>query len=218
MESFKSSKFSENKMNSHELFLQKKFKEVSKLIAPNSKILDIGCGDGEIRNFLENCIYYGLDGQKELIDELVKKKIKAKQVDFNKEKIPFEKEKFDYVLMLDILEHVANPSELLLESKKRLNENGKIIITLPNDYHFLNKIRFLFNKHLTEDPFASYGHLHYFPIKSGENFLIKNGFKIEKKLILPPVKPSFIPQSFKNILAKNFPQSFARDILYLLTL
>lgn len=203
-------------METNKIFLDNKFQKVAKLVAPDSKVLDIGCNDGNIRNFLNNCDYYGIDLDKKLISELVKKGIKAKSIDLNKQTIPFSKEKFDFILMLDVLEHIINPQKLLSESKARLNENGKLIITLPNDYHILNKIRFIFNKPLTEDPFAPYGHLHYFSIKDGERFLIKNGFKILEKYPIAPVKPSFIPQSIKNFLGKYFSQSFARDILYLI--
>ena len=105
----------------------------------------------------------------------------------------------------------------MIEAKERLKPNGKLIITLPNDYHILNKIRFVFNKHLTEDPFAPYGHLHYFPIKSGEKFLEKSGFKVENKIFLAPAKPAMIPQPIKNILTRLFPQAFARDTLYVLS-
>jgi len=203
-------------MDSHEQFVNNKFKEVIKLVPKNSKVLDVGCGEGKIRNLLQNCDYYGIDGQKNLIGSLIKENVKAKTIDLNKEGFPFEEEKFDHILMLDILEHVADPKQLLSQAKNRLNKGGRIIVTLPNDYHILNKARFLLNKHLTEDAFAPYGHLHYFPIKSGENFLKKIGFKIEGKVILPPVKPIFLPQSFKNLLARVFPQAFARDVLYLL--
>ena len=202
--------------SNHNKFLQNKFKQVAKLIPPNSKILDIGCNNGDIRSFFENPNYFGVDLDKELINQLIEKGISAKRVDLNKEPIPFENEKFEYILLLDIIEHVVNPKKLLENAKKQLNPHGKMIITLPNDYHFLNKIRFVLNKHLTADPFAPFGHLHYFPIKSGENFLKKSNFKILKKIPIPSNKPAFLSQSIKNSLSKNFPQSFARDILYLI--
>jgi len=203
-------------MDSHNQFVQRKFNEVAKLVSPKSKILDIGCHDAKIKSFFDDPNYFGIDGDKKLIQDLSKKGFQVKQVDLNKQEMPFEKEEFDYVLLLDILEHVANPSKLLTEAKKKLNNSGKLIITLPNDYHLLNKIRFVFNKPLTEDPFAPYGHMHYFPIKLGKDFLLKHDLKIIKKINLPPVKPSFVPQPIKNILAKIFPQSFVRDVLYLL--
>lgn len=203
-------------MNSHELFVEKKLKKVSEFIPPNSKILDIGCGEGKILDYLQTPEYYGIDGDKNLIENLTKKGIKAKIINLNKQKLPFKSEEFDFILMLDILEHLANPSELLEKSKKLLKKEGKLIITLPNDYHLLNKIRFIFNKHLTEDPFAPFGHMHYFPISSGKKFLIKNNLKIKNQIILSPIKPLFIPNFIKRFLSKNFPQSFARDVLYVL--
>lgn len=204
-------------MNSHELFVENKFKIVSKLIPENSKILDIGCNEGKIKSFLKNPDYFGVDGDENLISDLDKKGIKSKQADLNKDEIPFPKEKFDFVLLLDVLEHVVNMQKLLDDSRKKLKPNGKLIITLPNDYHILNKIRFLLNKQLTEDAFAPYGHLHYFPIKLGEKFLLKNNFKIIKKIYLAPVKPKAVPQSIKNLLSKLFPQAFVRDTLYLVS-
>ncbi len=203
-------------MNSHESFVKEKFTQVSKFIQENSKILDIGCNNGKIKDFLKNPFYYGIDIDEELISELVKKGIKAKQADLNKNELPFKNEKFDFILLLDVLEHIVNPQKLLLDSKKRLKKDGKIIVSLPNDYHILNKIRFLLNRHLTENPFAPYGHLHYFPIKSGEKFLKNNGFEILTRIYLLPVKPRLIPQSMKKFLAYLFPQAFVRDVLYVL--
>ncbi len=202
-------------MDSHDTFVKIKFKFVSQLIPENSRILDIGCNDGGIRFFLKNPVYFAVDADKSLISKLASEKIKAKTADLNKDELPFKKEKFDFILLLDILEHVANPKKLLLEAKSRLDSNGKIVISLPNDYHILNKMRFLFNKHLTLDPFAPYGHLHYFPIKSGERFLQSNGFNILEKIYLAPVKPEMIPQFMKKILIRLFPQAFVRDVLYI---
>ena len=204
-------------MNTHEEFVENKFKKISEIIPENSKIFDVGCNDVKILNFLKSPNYFGTDINKDKISKSDNKKIKFKQADLNKDELPFKNEKFDFVLLLDVLEHVVNPQKLLSEAKGRLNSKGKLIITLPNDYHLLNKIRFIFNKHLTENPFAPYGHLHYFPIKSGEKFLRENGFKIERKIILPPVKPKIIPQPLKNFLSSIFPQAFARDMLYVLS-
>ncbi len=204
-------------MDSHEIFVENKLRKAASLIKPNSLILDIGCGDGKISSFLQGSEYYAVDIDKTHVNNLLKQNIKAKQADLNKEEIPFRNKKFDYVLLLDILEHVVNPRALLEQAKLRLNQNGMIIATLPNDYHILNKIRFVFNKHLTSDPFSSYGHLHYFPIKSGESFLLQSNLKILKKIPIAPVKPAFIPQSIKEFLTKLSPQSFSRDVLYVLS-
>jgi 2-polyprenyl-3-methyl-5-hydroxy-6-metoxy-1,4-benzoquinol methylase len=201
-------------MENHELFLQKKFKEVAKIIPPNSKVLDIGCNEGKIRRYLVNPNYFGVDLDNKCVELIKKEGFHAQAADLNQEEIPFKKEKFDYILLLDIVEHVVDPRRLILSTKKLLNPQGKIIITLPNDYHLINKIRFIFNKPLTEDVFSPYGHLHYFPIKVGEDFLISNGLKIIKKTYLPPTKPKILPQFVKDALSRISPQNFSRDVLY----
>jgi len=204
-------------MDSHQIFLDNKFNAIKRFIKPNSKILDIGCNDGKIMRFFENPKYYGIDIDKDLIFQLKEQGINAKVVDLNKDAIPFEDIEFDYLLLLDVLEHIIDPRKLLSDIKKRINESSKILITLPNDYHILNKIRFLLNGYLTQDPFAPYGHLHYFPIKTGEKLLKSSGFKILKKIPISPEKPNFLTRNIKNFLSKTFPQSFARDILYVLS-
>jgi 2-polyprenyl-3-methyl-5-hydroxy-6-metoxy-1,4-benzoquinol methylase len=188
-------------MNSHDLFVHHKLKKVSRLIRENSKVL-------------KRCNYYAVDFEEKRKEELIKKGAKFGKADLNKDKIPFNDEKFDYIIMLDVLEHVVDPRRIISETKKMLNEGGKLIISLPNDYHILNKIRFVFNKHLTEDPFAPYGHLHYFPIKSGEDLISKQGCTVHKKIPLEPVKPKAIPMTIKKSLTKMFPQSFARVMIY----
>ena len=203
-------------MSSHEIFVKNKFREVGRLVNKNSKVLDLGCNDGEVRHSLINPDYYGADLDRGLVNMLRGLNIPAEQLDLNKDSIPFSQEKFDYILLLDILEHVVDPRKILLDAKSRLSPNGKLVVSLPNDYHILNKIRFIFNKHLTEDPFHPFGHLHYFPIKSGEIFLKKAGFRVLKRVKMPPTKPLFLPQSLKNFLGNNFQQSFARVIIYLL--
>lgn len=199
-------------------FVENKFKEVARLINHNSTILDVGCNDGGIRGFLNDMDeYYGVDIDKSKISALAKQGVKVERVDLNNDELPFKNQRFDYILFLDVLEHILDPRQILVNAKKRLNEHGKILITLPNDYHILNKVRFIFNRHISSDPFAPYGHLHYFPIKTGEDVLIKGqGFEILNKVFIPPYKPSFLPQPIKNFLAKTFPQSFARDVLYLI--
>ena len=198
-------------------FVQAKFAKALTLIQPNSIVLDIGCNDGAVRKLINNCDYYAVDVNKEQIEGLVKQNVNAKVIDLNRDNLPFNMINFDYILMLDILEHLIDPVKLMLECKKRLNKNGKLIIALPNDYNIVNKFRFLFNGCLTSTPFSPYGHLHYYPIKKAEQTLIDEcGYKILKKIILASPKPQFIPQSIKCMVANIFPQTFARNVIYLL--
>jgi O-antigen biosynthesis protein len=200
-------------MDSHQLFVESKLKKVAEFIKPDSSVLDIGCEDAKILNFIK-ADYWAVDVDKENIKKLKEKGIKTIQLDLNKDKISI-KRKFDYILLLDILEHLIDPKKTLTEMRSLLNPEGKIIISLPNDYNFLNKIRFLFNKNLTEFPFYPYGHLHIFPINEGEKMIRDSGLKILQRIDLPAFKPIFVPHSIQRILSKISPQNFTRDVLYI---
>lgn len=47
----------------------------------------------------------------------------------------FEKERFDYILFADVLEHLTNPQKVLMHANKLLKEDGKIILSVPNVCH-----------------------------------------------------------------------------------
>jgi len=203
-----------NENDEHEFFIFNKLKKAALVVKKNSKVLDVGCHNGRLLKFLPPCDYFGIDINPLFIRQLKHKGISAEQIDLNKEEIPFQEEKFDYIFLLDILEHILDPRNLLNDIKKRLKEGGKVIISLPNDYHLLNKIRFIFNKSLTKDSFDPCGHLHFFPIKQGESLLTNQRFKILEKHFLAPTKPALIPRFLKENLSKFFPQTFARNIIY----
>ena len=44
-------------------------------------------------------------------------------------------EKYDYVISLDVLEHLENPEHVLQNLKKLLKESGKILLSVPNLAH-----------------------------------------------------------------------------------
>ena len=194
--------------------VRRKYEEVSKLVKPNSRVLDVGCDDSSLKDLIKPLSYMGIDVEKKNVENLKKQGDKSFLLNLNNYRSLPTKEKFDYIFFLDVLEHVVNPKKVLNDFKKLLNKDGKIIISLPNDYHFQNKIRFLFNKKLIEYPFWEYGHLHIFPIKEGKKFLEEQGFKILNIKYLAPEKPKIIPLSIKEFLANFFPNNFARVIIY----
>jgi len=185
---------------------------VSKLVRPGSSVLDVGCYKGQIIDFLPDVSYHGLDINKEEVKNLRKRGVKAHCVDLNKQDLKINKN-FDYILLLDILEHVVDPKIILKKSKNLLKDQGVLIVSLPNDYHFLNKIRFVFNRELFMS-FNPVGHLHIFPIKNGKKLLENAGLEIIKEIRLPPTKPLIVPDFIKKTLSSLSPNNFSRGMIY----
>jgi len=199
-------------------FVIRKYQEASKLVKPNSSILDVGCEDGFLRNFIKPKNYVGIDVEKENIEKLKKEGVKVYPLDLNNYKSIPIKQKFDYIFFLDVLEHVINPAKVIQDFKKLLNKDGKIIVSLPNDYHILNKLRFLLNRNISEFPFWEHGHLHTFPINEGKKFLEEQNLRIIKMKYLAPEEPRFFPPSLRKFLANLLPNNFARIVIYELSL
>jgi 2-polyprenyl-3-methyl-5-hydroxy-6-metoxy-1,4-benzoquinol methylase len=99
-------------------------------------LLDIGCGDGaylkHIRNLNSKIELYGCDpfGRENDIDLLKKKSI----VYMNKGLCDchYPKKYFDYVCLNHVFEHLPNPVDILKEIETILNENGQLIMGIPN--------------------------------------------------------------------------------------
>jgi SAM-dependent methyltransferase len=98
------------------------------------KILDIGCGTGETLSFLKDYlpkpILYGVDSSPVAIN-YTKKRGHKNILKVDAKKLPFGNNTFDYILLLDVIEHIEDDTAILVEAKRVLKKKGKIIITTP---------------------------------------------------------------------------------------
>jgi 2-polyprenyl-3-methyl-5-hydroxy-6-metoxy-1,4-benzoquinol methylase len=115
-----------------------------------SKLLDVGCGDGEITSCLANSVNaeaWGVDISREKLGVAKAKGIQAQEVNLEDGVLPFPSEQFDCVLCLEVIEHLINTDDLLMEIHRVLVPSGILILSTPNLVWWLNRIVLLFGYH-----------------------------------------------------------------------
>jgi 2-polyprenyl-3-methyl-5-hydroxy-6-metoxy-1,4-benzoquinol methylase len=99
-------------------------------------ILDIGCGTGktmERLGLIKRNDVYGIDISRDFVRMSRKRGIIASAWDIERRgNLPYEKDFFDAIFMLDLIEHIFYPKSLLKKCRRILRPEGKIYATLPN--------------------------------------------------------------------------------------
>lgn len=113
----------------------------------NSKIIDLGCGNGNILRILKNLGFkniIGIDASTNLLKR-AGKITKVKQCDLEK-KLPLKNESFDIAIAKDICEHLLNIEQFIGETHRILKPDGMLIIAGPNLKSIYHRLRILFGK------------------------------------------------------------------------
>jgi ubiquinone/menaquinone biosynthesis C-methylase UbiE len=112
----------------------------SRLNLNHSRVLDIGCGNGDysIELAKASASVIALDLSRERV-EIVKNKsaeqlTQVKLVLADAQKTPFKDSVFDLILCRNVIEHVNNPEALTTEMARLLKPEGAIQLTAPNRY------------------------------------------------------------------------------------
>lgn len=89
-------------------------------------VLDIGCGTKPYAQIFIKNQYFGLD-----YDSPRTRMLKIADYYYDGNRFPLENETFDNALCSQVLEHVFNPNQFLLEIHRVLRQNGKLLLTVP---------------------------------------------------------------------------------------
>lgn len=156
-------------------------------IRPGSSVLDLGCAGGYVGEALKavGCKVTGVDihPPKSLasLDNFI-------QHDLNQGMPDIEIQQYDYILLLDVIEHLASPENFISSLYKRLEDNPQIeiIASTGNVAFFITRAMLLFgNFNYGKRGILDLTHTRLFTFSSFKNLFTQNSYQIEYECGIP---------------------------------
>tara|TARA_Y100000590_G_scaffold451614_1_gene593294 strand:+ start:399 stop:995 length:597 start_codon:yes stop_codon:yes gene_type:complete len=186
--------------------MKKEFQIISELIENNTRVLDVGCGDGTLMKFLKdkkNVDTRGLEISKENVQSCISKGLSIIEGNAEKDLLQFPNLSFDYVVLSQTLQAFYDPEKVINDL---LRVAKKAIVTIPNFGYWKVRIHLLLKGTMPvtdalPNEWYNTPNLHMCSIKDFSNFCLKKKIDISKSIALNGENTSTINKG--NINIKN---------------
>ena len=188
--------------------MKKEFKVIADLLPNNTRVLDVGCGDGSLMNFLKkekNIEVRGLELERNNVQECIYKGLPVIQGNAETELYQFPNQSFDYVVLSQTLQAFYNPDKVL---KDLLRIGKSVIVSIPNfGYWKVRTSLLFFGKMPMTLPHSWHNtpNLHMCTIKDLFIYCDEKSIKIQKVIGVNEDKISLIKKDnleMKNLFSK----------------
>lgn len=160
-------------------------------VLPGSRVIDVGCGPGFMCEKLKEKDVTLVSIDKQIQPKVREKSWKSIEVDVEAYNFGEDFGKVNYIMLLDIIEHLKSPERLLKVLRQRFSkDNPDILITTGNIGFFPIRISLLFSKfHYGKRGILDMDHCRLFTFSSLCKTLEINGYKVFKKKGIPAPFP-----------------------------
>ena len=192
------------------LKMKKEFKVIADLLSDNTRVLDVGCGDGSLMNLLKkekNVEVRGLELSRENVQECIHKGLPVIQGNAETELHQFPNKSFDYVVLSQTLQAFYEPEKVL---RNLLRIGKSVVISIPNFGFWKVRIKLLFFGEMPvtktlPNTWYNTPNLHMCTIKDLFNFCDEKKINIKKVVGVNENQTSIIKKSnleIKNLFSK----------------
>ncbi|MDB3857783.1 methionine biosynthesis protein MetW [Pelagibacteraceae bacterium] len=187
--------------------MKKEFKVIADLLPNNTRVLDVGCGDGSLMNLLvkeKNIEVRGLELEKQNVQECIYKGLPVIQGNAETELFQFPDKSFDYVVLSQTLQAFYNPDKVL---KELLRIGKSVVISIPNFGYWKVRTSLLFFGKMPvtktlPNKWYNTPNLHMCSIKDLFNYCDNQNISIKKVIGVNEDNTSLIDKG--NLELKNF--------------
>jgi 2-polyprenyl-3-methyl-5-hydroxy-6-metoxy-1,4-benzoquinol methylase len=183
---------------------------VRSMVGRDQEVLDIGCGEGDFAAELKrngNRVT-GVDLLPEPANAAALERYFSADLDDGISGVvkALADKRFDRVLLLDVLEHLRTPERILTECHTLLNQNGQVIVSLPNIANVTIRLMLLFGRfEYAQRGILDGTHFRFFTRKTARRLLRENGYEIlQERCTVMPVElalglsPDSLPMRIVN--------------------
>ncbi len=162
---------------------------IASLIPPGSRVLDLGCGEGDLLDLLvreKGVAASGVEKDEEAIYKCVEKGLSVSRLDIDAGLDDYPDGFFDYVIFNQVLQQVLYPRRALLQG---FRVGRRVIVGFPNFCHLSSRLQIMFRGRVpvTEVmPYSWYDspNLHFLSLKDFLDFCRREGLTVEKEFFL----------------------------------
>jgi methionine biosynthesis protein MetW len=173
------------------------YRVILDLIEPHAKVIDLGCGDGELLQLLikeKQCRGFGLEIDEKGVYQCIAKGITVSHGDIDSGLNDYLDKQFDYAILNESLQQVLNPRTAILEA---LRVGKKVIVGVPNFCHILARVQLFFLGRVPvtrELPYEWYNtpNLRFFSLKDFIAFCRREKITINKQVALGLKRKIFV--------------------------
>jgi len=186
--------------------MKQEFKIIAELIETNTRVLDVGCGDGTLMEFLKNnkkIDIRGIEISKNNVQQCIGKGLTVIEGDAEKDLSQFPDGSFDFVILSQTLQAFLNPEKVISEL---LRVGKKAIVTIPNFGYWKVRLHLLIKGTMPvtrtlPDEWYNTPNLHMCTIQDFFDFCKKREINLYNSIALHNLKSSKITNV--NLTLKN---------------
>ncbi len=162
---------------------------ISELIEPGTKVLDLGCGDGELLEWLaehKGVEARGIEINSAKVQRAIARGVSVYQGDIDEGLTDYPDGAFDYVILSQTLQETRRPLKVLREM---LRVGRRAIVAFPNFGHWKVRLAHLFSGRAPKTrlfPYEWYDspNIHFLTVQDFEDLARQEGWAIERRIFL----------------------------------